>query len=147
MTGHLVLRIITKLLIAPIFLFALYVQFHGEYGPGGGFQAGIIAAVAVILYALVFGLDAAKKAIPAKATQIGAALGVLIYAGVGVWTLLLGGNYLDYDVIAPNSTHHEGQHYGILLVEIGVGLAVVTTMLNIFYAFAGREPEIRDEDW
>ena len=38
-------------------LFALYVQFHGDYGPGGGFQAGVIVAVGVILHALVLEED------------------------------------------------------------------------------------------
>jgi multicomponent Na+:H+ antiporter subunit B len=61
--------------------------------------------------------------------------------------MLLGGNLLSYDAIAPNSDHNAGQHYGILLVELGVGMAVAATMLMIFYQFAGREPEIRDEDW
>lgn len=144
---HVVLRVITKLFIAPIILFALYVQFHGDYGPGGGFQAGVILAVAFILYALVFGLEATQKAMPVWVVKTGAALGVLIYAGVGVATMLLGGKYLDYDILVPNSTHHAGQHYGILLVELGVGVAVSSTMLYVFYAFAGREPEIDDSDW
>ena len=61
---HLILRVTTKLLFAPILLFALYVQFHGDYGPGGGFRAGVIFAVSFILHALVFGLDQTQKAMP-----------------------------------------------------------------------------------
>ncbi|MEL7029368.1 MAG: Na(+)/H(+) antiporter subunit B [Pseudomonadota bacterium] len=147
MMGHLVLRVVTKLLIAPILLFAFYVQWHGDFGPGGGFQAGVIFAVAIILYAIVFGLEAAQKAIPPWTMQFGAALGVLIYAGTGVATVILGGNYLDYDVLVPNSDHHAGQHYGILIVELGVGVTVASVMVLLFYAFAGREPEIDDADW
>ena len=56
-----VIRVIAKLLIPFIVLFALYVQFHGDYGPGGGFQAGVILASALILYGLVFGLPAAQR--------------------------------------------------------------------------------------
>ncbi|MEM1103904.1 MAG: Na(+)/H(+) antiporter subunit B [Pseudomonadota bacterium] len=145
--GHLVLRVVTKVLIAPILLFALYVQWHGDYGPGGGFQAGVIFAVGIVLYALVFGLEKAQAAVPPKALQIGAALGILLYAGVGVVTMFLGGNYLDYDVIVPDSDHHAGQHYGIILVELGVGITVTCVMTALFYAFAGREPEIDDKDW
>ena len=136
MTTNLILRVISKLLIPPIILFALYVQFHGDYGPGGGFQAGVILSAALILYALVFGLDAAEQVIPPVVLRILAAFGVLVYAGVGVVTLFLGGNYLDYSVLA--GTQIAGQHLGILLVELGVGISVFSVMLLIYFAFAGR---------
>lgn len=144
---HLILRVLTKLMFAPILLFALYVQFHGDYGPGGGFQAGVIFAVAFILHALCFGLEETKRVAPQSALYVGMVVGLLFYVGTGAATMLLGGDLLDYNVIAPHSTHHAGQHYGILLVEFGVGLCVFSTMLTIYYHFAGREPEIRGEDW
>jgi len=144
---HLVLRVVTKLMFAPILLFALYVQFHGDFGPGGGFQAGVIFAVAFILHALSFGVDETRRVVPQKALYIGMAAGLLFYSGTGALTMLLGGKLLDYDAIAPGSLHHSGQHYGIMLVEFGVGLCVASTMLTIYYHFAGREPEIGDEDW
>ena len=135
MTHNLILRVVSKLLIPLIIIFALYVQFHGDFGPGGGFQAGVILSAAIILYALVFGLDAAEQVIPPTILRILASLGVLLYAGVGVTTLFLGGNYLDYSVLG--STQIAGQHLGILLVELGVGITVFTVMLIIFFAFAG----------
>ncbi len=144
---HLILRVVMKVLFGPIILFAFYVQFHGDYGPGGGFQAGVIFAVAFILHGLIFGVQATSKALPQSALTVMMVAGVMFYAGTGALTMLLGGNLLGYDVIDPESTHHAGQHYGILLVEFGVGLAVASTMLTIFYHFAGREPDIRDEDW
>ncbi|MFN0024862.1 MAG: Na(+)/H(+) antiporter subunit B [Parvularculaceae bacterium] len=144
---HLILRVVIKIMFAPILLFALYVQFHGDYGAGGGFQAGVIFAVAYILHALAMGLDATRRVLPASALKVMMVVGFLFYAGTGVATMLLGGNLLGYDVLDPQSTHHAGQHYGILLVEFGVGMAVASTMLMIFYHFACREPEIRDEDW
>lgn len=144
---HLILRVVMKVLFAPILIFALYVQFHGDYGPGGGFQAGVIFAVAFILHALIFGLAETQKALPEVSLRWLMVVGVLFYAGTGIATLFLGANFLGYDSIDPESTHHAGQHYGILLVEFGVGMAVASTMIMIFYQFAGREPEIRDEDW
>lgn len=144
---HLILRVVVKIMFAPIILFALYVQFHGEYGAGGGFQAGVMFAVAFILHALVMGLEETKRALPIGALKAMMTVGFLFYAGTGVATMLLGGNLLGYDALAPNSDHHAGQHWGIILVEWGVGMAVSSTMLMIFYHFAGREPEIRDEDW
>jgi len=139
MKPNLILHVVSKFLIPLIIIFALYVQFHGDFGPGGGFQAGVIFSAAIILYALVFGLDAAEEIIPSRLLRILASLGVVIYAGVGVVTLLLGANYLDYSVLG--STQIAGQHLGILLVELGVGISVAAVMLIIFFAFAGRGRE------
>ena len=147
MMGHVILRVTIKLLFAPIILFALYVQFHGDYGPGGGFQAGVVLAVAFVLHALGFGIEATKKVISPIILPWGMALGVLFYAGTGVLTLLLGANFLEYDILAPDSHHNAGQHMGILFVEFGVGLAVASTMLQIFYVFTGRDPEPADDAW
>lgn len=136
MTHNLILRVAAKFLIPPIIIFAFYVQFHGDFGPGGGFQAGVILSAAIILYTLVFGLDAAEQVIPPTILRFLATLGVLIYAGVGIVTIFMGGNYLDYSVLG--STQIAGQHLGILLVELGVGISVFSVMLIIFFTFAGR---------
>ena len=137
MKHNLILRFIAKFLIPVIVLFALYVQFHGDFGPGGGFQAGVIFSVAFILYALIFGLATAERVLPNGVLRVFAALGVLIYAGTGFATLLLGGNFLNYSVLAGTPT--AGQHIGILVIELGVGITVASVMLLIFFAFAGRE--------
>ncbi len=137
MKRHIVLRVVAKLLIAPILLFALYVQFHGDFGPGGGFQAGVIFGAGFILYSLIYGVENAQRVAPPDVIRVLVALGVLIFAGVGVLNLLQGGNYLDYDVMAADPV--AGQHYGILLVELGVGVTVAAVMMTVFFAFAGRE--------
>lgn len=134
--SHIVLRVVAKLIIPLIVLFALYVQFHGDYGPGGGFQAGVIAAAAIILYALVFGLSMATRVISPSVLKVLAALGVIIYAGTGLASFFLEGNFLDYNVLASDPV--AGQHIGIILIELGVGITVFAAMLSIFYAFAGQ---------
>lgn len=136
MSFDLILRIGTKLVLPFILLFAIYVQLHGEYGPGGGFQAGVIVAAVVILIAITFGLNAAKRVAPRGLVERMVPLGVLIYAGTGVAGLLLGGNYLDYGVlsVAPVSGHL----LGIFLVEVGVAVTVSSTMVALFYAFVER---------
>ena len=140
MKDYLVLRVVAKLMIAFMLLFALYVQFHGDLGPGGGFQAGVIAAASIVFYAIIFGLPAARAAVPDRFLETMIALGVLIYGGVGVAGLILGGNYLDYFVLGHDPVH--GQHRGIFWVEVGVHVTVAAVMLKIFYLFAGRS---RDE--
>ena len=133
---HKILRVVSKVLIAPILLFALYVQFHGDYGPGGSFQAGVIFAAAIIVYTMLFGLDAARQVINVTVVRILAAVGVLLYGSVGVVAMLNGKNFLDYDALAHDPLH--GQHYGIIAIELGVGITVAAVMILIYFSFAGR---------
>jgi len=167
-----IIRVVTKLIIPYILLFGLYVQFHGDFGPGGGFQAGVIMASAFILYGLVFGLPAVKEVAPPKIIEKLIALGVLVYAGTGLATTLIGqsagghgahssehadhahadhahsdlvetapANFLDYDALNHDVLHGflpHGQHLGIFLIELGVGITVTAVMIMIFYCFAGR---------
>jgi multicomponent Na+:H+ antiporter subunit B len=142
MKGDLVLRVVAKIFIPLMLLFALYVQFHGELGPGGGFQAGVIIAAAVIFYAIVFGLPAACALLPMPVVEAMMALGVLVYGGVGVAGLLLGGNYLDYFVLSHDPVH--GQERGIFWIEVGVAITVSGVMLKVFYMFASRTHDPED---
>lgn len=134
-----VLRVVSKILIAPIMVFALYVQFHGDFGPGGGFQAGVIFASAFIIYALIYGNAAARAVAPPWVTRLCLMLGVLTYAGTGVAGMLMGGNYLNYSVLL--SDDKAGQHLGIVIIEWGVGMTVAAAMITIFYTFAGYKEE------
>ena len=130
-------RVMSKFFIPLIMLFGLYVQFHGDFGPGGGFQAGVIFAAAVVLYALIFGLDEAQRVVRPAAIEILVAAGVLIYALTGALSLFLGGEFLNYNVFDPQHPAH-GQHLGILFVELGVGVTVAAVIMSIFFSFAGR---------
>jgi len=137
MKRHGITRIGAKMLIPYILLFALYVQFHGDYGPGGGFQAGVIFSAGFVLYALIYGLNTTVEVVPRRWAEALACLGLLLYGGVGVVTMLKGGNYLEYKVFDPHHPSH-GEHLGLLLIELGVGITVSAAMLSIFYKFAGR---------
>ena len=144
MAHNLVLRVITRAMIPLILLYALYIQFHGDYGPGGGFQAGVIFGAAIILYTMIFGLAKAEQVISPRVLRYMAGIGVLIYGGTGVLTLLLGGNFLDYGTLAHDPVH--GQHYGILAVELGVGVTVTAVMISIFFNFTGRGSQPKEEE-
>jgi multicomponent Na+:H+ antiporter subunit B len=154
---NVVLRVGAKLLIPLIALFAFYVQFHGDLGPGGGFQAGVILSLTVILHALVFGLRETMRAVKPGFARGVASLGILVYAGVGVISISNGGAFLDYDFLFapeeaaqippgllgdPEHPHNWGQHFGILFIELGVLLTVAATMVTIFYGFAGRAADL-----
>ncbi|MEP5764164.1 MAG: DUF4040 domain-containing protein [Halieaceae bacterium] len=133
---HLIPQVVGRLLIPFIVLFGLYVQFHGEYGPGGGFQAGALIASGVILYALLEGEAAALRAVPQSVLMGLVVGGACLYGGVGLLCILLGGNFLEYSVLLSDPV--SGQQLGILLIEAGVGMAVCGALLSIFHAFAAR---------
>ena len=133
---YLIPRVLGRLLIPFILLFGLYVQFHGEYGPGGGFQAGAIIAAAMILYAVLEGEQRALQALPMTWLVLLAACGALLFGGVGLISMMLGGEFLDYSVLVDDPV--KGQQLGILLIEAGVGMTVTGVLLGIFHAFAAR---------
>ncbi|MDR2609247.1 MAG: Na(+)/H(+) antiporter subunit B [Rickettsiales bacterium] len=129
-----VLNAVTFLMVPFIILFALYIQFHGDYTPGGGFQAGIIIASGIILYSMLFGISVTLKAIPYSVIKLTNMLGILIYGGTGIVTVLFGKSFLSYDILLTNNV--AGQKFGISLVELGVALTVFSSMLIIYVSFA-----------
>ena len=143
MRHHSILQVAARILAPPILVFALYVQFHGDYSPGGGFQAGVIAATGFILYALIFGVIATRSVVSFNMLRLAMVAGTLLYGGVGLAGMILGGGFLDYAPLA--SSPSAGRHLGIFLVEIGVGLTVASTMMVVFRCFTTRR-YYRDED-
>ncbi len=133
MPEKLIPNLSARLMIPFILLFGLYVQFHGDFGPGGGFQAGVIFAAGLILYALVFGLRALTQAVPPRVLERLMAAGALLYGGTGVVAMLGGGTYLDYDALPFGL----GQHWGIFIIELGVGITVASSISLLFLLFAG----------
>lgn len=134
---HLIPEVVSRLLIPFIVLFGLYVQFHGEYGPGGGFQAGAIVAAGMILYSVIEGERAALKLLPPRLLFALSLGGASLYGLVGIICMLLGGSFLDYSVLAADPV--TGQQIGIIVIELGVGLAVTGVLLTIYHAFATRQ--------
>tara|TARA_B100000902_G_scaffold357221_1_gene371517 strand:+ start:743 stop:1165 length:423 start_codon:yes stop_codon:yes gene_type:complete len=133
MKHHTIPRIVTKLIIPLILLFGLYIQFHGEYSAGGGFQAGVIIASGFILYNIIFGLKVGLSILSINMTKNLMAIGVLLYITVGFIGIIQGLNFLEYNALL--SSAKEGQMLGIFLVELGVGLTVSNVMILIFYSF------------
>lgn len=140
MRNNLIILLAARILIPLILLFALYVQFHGDYSPGGGFQAGVIFAAGWILFALVYGLDRALEVIPLRWMYGLMALGALLYCAIGLLGVVLGGRFLDFAPLLDD--RHGAQQAGIMLVEFGVGLTVASVMMLVFALFARRK-----RDW
>jgi multicomponent Na+:H+ antiporter subunit B len=130
-----IIKTACRLVIPFIQLFALYVIAHGHYSPGGGFQGGVIYGAAIILFALSSDLRSTLEIIGEKMTVLFASTGVLIYAGTGLLCILLGGHYLNYSYLAGilNVDPVMARSHGILIVEVGVGLAVMAVMVSMYY--------------
>jgi multicomponent Na+:H+ antiporter subunit B len=141
-----VLRVIARWNIPFMLVFGLYVQTHGELGPGGGFQAGVIIAAAFILYGMVFSAAEMRKIVPRWVTDTAAALGVLMYAGVGIYSLLMGYEFLDHSALNP-SNPGGAEPWGMTLVEYGVGMTVAAVMITIFNEITeGTAPDEKEPE-
>lgn len=136
--GTVVLDTAFRFLIPFVLLYGLYVLINGESSPGGGFQAGALFAVAVILSRLVHG-EKAEINISGNTALILAGVGTFIYGLVGVSTLLWGGNFLEYGIFPFEMLTHEKHALGILGIEIGVTICVMATFIAIFDALVGKE--------
>ena len=131
MRHHLLLRTVATITIPFIFLFGLYILFHGKISPGGGFQGGAIWASGLILHSLVFGASETRRVIPAKFLQFIACAGVLIYSATGFAMIINGGRFLQYNGMLASP--HSSQFLGIMLVEVGVHLTVFATLSLIYW--------------
>ncbi|MBZ0108430.1 MAG: Na(+)/H(+) antiporter subunit B [Candidatus Scalindua rubra] len=140
MREHIIIRIVSKFFTPFIQLYAFYVIAHGDLGPGGGFQGGVILGASMILYVIAFGMDEGRKRISQKASDIFISTGALVYAGIGILCILAGGAYLEYDVL-PLGSHHLASHLGIYGIEIGIGITVAFVMITIFFETAKKEME------
>lgn len=123
----------TRLLVPFIQLFALYVVFHGHYSAGGGFQGGAMLGASVLLLRLSIGTDRSQYHFRGGWDTPVSTLGVSMFAGTGLLCLIFGGDFLNYSYLPiANLEPAALRYWGILLVEVGVGIAVMATMVSIF---------------
>ncbi len=132
--SDIIIKTVCRILIPFIQIYALYVVAHGDFSPGGGFQGGVVFGSSFILLAISYNLKTLMKRVTEKFLGIFAAAGVLIYVGIGAIAMLMGGNFLDYSVLAPLVPVDPGhiRALGMLGVEIGVGIAVTAAMAIIY---------------
>lgn len=131
--GNIVVELACRIMAPFILLFGFYVLVHGHLSPGGGFQGGAILAATIILLRLSLGKKRTSRKFPTNLAIILGAIGLLIYAGIGVAAFLCGGRYLDYAYLPiPGVTEAYRRYLGILFIEVGVFLGVFGIMLTIF---------------
>lgn len=146
--GGLVLDSSFRIIVPFTLVYGVYILTHGEYSPGGGFQAGALLAVGIVLARLIQGKDAGFN-VSGPMAVVAAGVGTFIYAATGWMTMIGGGNFLDYSFL-PVPMHHlpELHALGILLIEIGVTVCVMMTIVDIMDAIIARledEKELEGE--
>lgn len=131
----LIIRTSVRLLVPFIQLFGLYVIVHGHYSPGGGFQGGVLLGASFILLALAFDLKTSFRNFPERINNLFGNLGALIFTGTAALCALTGGLFLDYSALAALIPMDpiEWRSFGIFIVEVGVGLAVMSIMLSLYW--------------
>jgi len=129
-------------IVAPfILLFGIYIVVHGHYSPGGGFQGGTMLAASIILIRLVLGSEIGQLQFNSTwGTPLGS-LGVLIYFGTGLAAVFFGGTFLNYHFLPIAQEASMKRSFGILFVEIGVGLAVMAILIAIYDDLLGEGPD------
>ena len=134
-TDDIIIRTVSRVLIPFIQIYALYVIMHGHHSPGGGFQGGVILGASFILYLITHGLEEAKTRMSEIKAGLFSSFGLLIYSGIGLLCLIMGGNYLDYGRLSAilKVVPAQARTLGILGIEIGVGIAVMAVMFSIFF--------------
>ena len=136
-TPSLILRYVARRAVPFIQLYALYVLGHGEDGPGGGFQGGVIFASSFVLLALVYGWGYGRRSMPGRLAELLAPAGCLVYAGIGFVSMLLGGAFLEYEAyVGENASHHTkhlAHQFGLTGIEIGVMLTVTASMVILYF--------------
>ncbi len=132
-----IVRTMSRLLIPLIQLFALYVLFFGQYGPGGGFVGGVMLGASLILGILVFGPEAAPCLLAKKLVH-GDGIGLMIFVGVGGLCLIGGGEFLNYSnlEIPWIDTDARRRCLGILLTQIGVAVDIAVTAISIVFSLS-----------
>ncbi len=130
-----IIRVVSRALVPFMQIFALYVVGHGHHSPGGGFQGGVLLGATFVLLAISFDLKMVLGRMSEKKNLLLANTGVLLYSGIGVLSLLLGANFLDYSILhtlLPSTGPVVARSHAILGVEIGVAITVMAIIILIY---------------
>ncbi len=128
--SSLILRTATRFLMPLLLLYAVFLLLRGHNAPGGGFVGGLIVAAAFSLYALAFGVPAARAALLIETrTLLGAGLLVALMSGLPA--VLLGQPFLTAQWTDI------GMAVGTPLVfDVGVFLVVIGVVLTMTFNLA-----------
>lgn len=140
-----IFEVVTRLVFHSMIIFALYLLFSGHNSPGGGFAAGLLVGIALLVRYLAGGRYELGEAAPVHPGLL-LGTGLFLSAGVGLAALLLGGEVLQ-SVILDIHVPVIGDIHLVtsLFFDIGVFLLVVGLVLDILRSL-GAEVDRQAED-
>ncbi|MEV8465941.1 Na+/H+ antiporter subunit B [Fluviibacterium sp. DFM31] len=130
-----ILTTATRIIVALLLVFSVYMLLRGHNEPGGGFIGGLIGASGFVLYAIANGTSEARRALRAAPEQI-AAVGLGVAALSGLVPGLFGnaafaGKWLFLGA-TPDSKGFPISN--IIAFDIGVYLVVLGAILTLVFA-------------
>lgn len=128
-----IVRTISRLLFPFIFLFGVYVVFHGHLTPGGGFPGGVIIAASVVTLILAYGIERAQERVSFLSSEVLDVIGSAAIAIIGLLGILLGTFFLQ-NVFPLGGLGQLFSGGNFLPLYLGVGVKVAGGILLIFYA-------------
>lgn len=139
--GGLILNIAFRMLVPFTIVYGVYVLCLGEFSPGGGFQAGALLSVGVLLARMILG-ENARFNVLGKTSVVLAGVGTFLYTLTGWLTIFGGGRFLEYDFMPIRmEPAHEMHAMAIFMIEIGVAVCVMMTIINLMDAIIKRGDE------
>lgn len=119
----------------PMLAFSMYLLFAGHNQPGGGFAAGLVAGVTVLLVWAAGGTDTVRRVLPVRATVL-MGLGLLTASLTGFAALFPGlafleSGYIELSVPLVGKVKVVSALFfdiGVYLVVIGMALALVRSL-------------------
>lgn len=130
----LIVKTMARTLSALIFLYGLYIVFHGHLTPGGGFAGGVIMAGAVIFVVLAYGKEGIRLPFGPRGAGILESVGGLTFLCLGLLGFTAGYFLANFLPRGELLTLKSG---GVIpLINVGIGLKVLGVLFCIFAAFA-----------
>lgn len=133
-----IFEVVTRLLFHTVMVFSVYLLLAGHNLPGGGFAAGMVAGLALMVRYLAGGRYELDEAAPVDAgVLIGTGLFVAALSGLG--PVAFGGAVLQTaDVYVPVPLLGEVHLVSSVGFDVGVYLVVVGLVLDLLRTFGAR---------
>ncbi|HEY8417376.1 MAG TPA: hydrogen gas-evolving membrane-bound hydrogenase subunit E, partial [Limnochordales bacterium] len=131
---------VSRVLFYLVLVFALYLFFRGHHNPGGGFAAGVMAASAVVIWALAYERTAALAMVPVHPRNL-IATGLSTIGAVGLGSVLAG-----YPFLTRGFLHLHLPWVGqvelasAMVFDLGVAFTVAGTIIWLVAAMSDGVP-------
>jgi len=134
----LIFRTIAPFITALMLLFSVFILLRGHNEPGGGFIGGLIAASALAIYGIAFGVEAVRRAIRFHPLAI-AGFGLLLSCLAGLISVLFAVPFMTGLWVYPALFGVEVPLSTVMLFDLGVYFVVLGAVASIALALEERE--------